>query len=431
MDFLKNRVVRNASWIIICKLFQSVLSLIINMITARYLGPSNFGLIAYASSIVTFFVPIMDLGLSNILVQKIGENQDKEGEVLGTSMVMSLISAFFCIVGVVTFTLVANHGEKEAIIVCALYSILLLFQSLNIIKYWFQAKLLSKYTAIVGLISYVLVSAYKIFLLVSEKNIYWFAISNSLDFMIIAFSSICIYKKIGGQRFRFSLDTARRLFSQSKYYIIAALMVTIFAETDKVMIKLMIGNEEAGFYSAAVSAAAVLGVVFSAIIDSARPIIFESKLKDESLYQLNVSRLYCIIIYSSLVYSLGITIFAKLIIFIIYGKDYYPAISALKIIVWYTPFSYIGVIRNIWLLAENKQKYLWKVNMFGAVANVILNYFLIPVMGINGAAVASLITQIYTNVIVSFIIRPIRYNNTLLAKGLNIKLVLNLLSRKG
>ena len=55
----KNRVVKNASWIIGIQIVKSLLGLVISMLTARFLGPSNFGLINYAASIVAFVTPIM------------------------------------------------------------------------------------------------------------------------------------------------------------------------------------------------------------------------------------------------------------------------------------------------------------------------------------------------------------------------------------
>lgn len=58
----KNRVVKNASWIIGIQIVKSLLGLVISMLTARFLGPSNFGLINYAASIVAFVTPIMYLG---------------------------------------------------------------------------------------------------------------------------------------------------------------------------------------------------------------------------------------------------------------------------------------------------------------------------------------------------------------------------------
>jgi Na+-driven multidrug efflux pump len=77
-------------------------------------------------------------------------------------------------------------------------------------------------------------------------------------------------------------------------------------------------------------------------------------------------------------------------------------------------------VRNIWILAENKYQFLWKINLLGAISNVLLNYVLIPICGAIGAAWASLITQFFTNVIVGFMLPPIRKNNTLMIRGLNI-----------
>ncbi len=67
--------------------------------------------------------------------------------------------------------------------------------------------------------------------------------------------------------------------------------------------------------------------------------------------------------------------------------------------------------------AEEKYKYIWIIDVSGALLNVILNYFLIPIWGINGAAFASFATQFFANFILGFIIKPIRRNNTLLLKG--------------
>ena len=70
-------------------------------------------------------------------------------------------------------------------------------------------------------------------------------------------------------------------------------------------------------------------------------------------------------------------------------------------------------------MAEHKQKYLWIINMLGALSNVALNIITIPVLGVMGAALASLITQIFTNVVVGFVIKPIQYNNILILRALN------------
>lgn len=426
----KGKVVKNASWIIGLQIIKSLLGMVISMLTARYLGPSDFGLINYASSIVAFVAPIMYLGLTGVLVQEIVNNPEKEGETLGTAITMSLVASAFCIGGVVSFAAIANHGETETIIVCALYSILLVFQSMELILYWFQAKLQSKYSSIVSLCAYAVVSAYKIYLLATGKSIRWFAVSNALDYMLIAVALLIIYYKLGNQRLSFSWKTAHRMFSKSRYYIVANMMVAIFAQTDRIMLKLMIDDAATGYYSAAVACAGMTGFVFTAIIDSFRPMIFEDKQRDQHTFETNMCRLYSIVIYLSLLQSVGITVLSQFIVQILYGSAYAPTVDVLRLVVWYTTFSYLGSVRNIWILAENKQKYLWVINLSGALANVILNFILIPVMGMMGAALASLVTQIFTNVIIGFIIRPIRQNNLIMMRSLKPRNIISFFKPK-
>ena len=305
----------------------------------------------------------------------------------------------------------------------------MIFQSVEIIVYWFQAKLLSKYSSLAILAAFIAVSLYQLWVLFTGKSIYWFAISNALNYFLIASILIIIYKKLGGQKLSFSFNTFRRMFARSKYYIISDMMITIFAQTDRIMIKLMLGDSQTGYYSAAVTCATMTGFVFSAIIDSMRPTILEAKKDNTPGYELNLKRLYNIVIYLSLLQSLLITLLSGLIVRILYGSDYAAAVPALRIVAWYTTFSYIGSVRNIWILAEGKQKYLLFINMLGAVANVALNFLLIEKFGINGAAFASLITQIFTNVVIGFIFKDIRQNNYIMLKSLSPNIFFGMLRR--
>lgn len=429
-SFFKNKVAKNASWIIVCKLIQSVLGLVISLFTARYLGPSNFGIINYAISLTAFVLPIVELGITNVLVQEIVNHPEEEGKIIGTSLCLTFLSAIFCIGGLNLFVFLANRNEPVTKLVCALYSIILIFQAMELIRYWYQAKYIAKYTSIISLIAYLIVSGYKIFLLVTAKSIYWFAISNSLDYLIISLLSLILYKKLGGGRLKFSLNIAKRILSVSRFYIVSSLMVTIFAQTDKIMLKFLIDEASVGYYSAAVACAGMTSFIFGAIIDSFRPLIFESFKDNIERFELNMKRLYCIVIYFSILQSILMTALAGPLILILYGKNYSASINALRIVVWYTTFAYLGSVRNIWMLANGKQKYLWIINLLGALANVGLNFALIPFIGILGAAAASLITQLFTNVIVGYIIRPISYNNKLMVQALNPKYIFDMLKNK-
>jgi O-antigen/teichoic acid export membrane protein len=423
---LKNSVFKNVAWIIGCKVIQSVTNLVIGLLTARYLGPSNYGVISYVASIVAFALPIMQLGLNHTLVKEFIQAPEQEGQILGTALVVNIISSMFCMIGSVAFVAFVDAGETETILVCLLYSLTLLFQATEMTQYWFQSKLLSKYPSIAALCAYLVVALYKIYLLVMQKSVIWFALSNVLDYFLVSVILMVMYRNVGGQRLQLNWLLGRKMLSRSQYYIIPSLMVMIFQHTDRIMIKMMIGELETGLYSAAITCIGISGFVFSAVIESARPIILELKHKNQERYEVKVTQLYCIITCMSLAQSVGMAVLAKPLIWILYGPEDSESASILTVAVWYITFGYYGSVRNVWILAEEKQQYLTGINVAGAMANVVLNFCLIPAFGAIGAALASLFTQFFTNVIIGFIFKPIRRNNYLMAKSWNPKVLIGI-----
>lgn len=415
----EKQVFKNANWIIICRLAQSIFQLIIGMLTARYLGPSNYGLINYAASIVAFALPLMKLGMNSILVYELIESPEKEGEIIGTSIVLNVASSIICFFGVVAFSSIINYGDSVTIWVCALYGFSLFFAAIEMIQYWFQYKLLSKYSSIVALIVYIVGSIYKAYLLITEKNVYWFSVSHSIEYGLIGFSLFLLYFKNNGQRMSFSFLRARKMLDRSKHYIIAALMVVVIQNTDHIMLTSMIDTVENGLYSAAITSVTVFQFVYIAIVDSFRPLILSRKKEKSMDYENNVSRLYGLTLYIAVAQGAAFFVLSEMIVLLLYGTEYIGAVPILRILVFYFVFSVMGLVRNVWILAEEKQKYLWIINLLGALFNIVLNAVMIPFWGAVGAAVASLLTQFFANFVLGFIIKPLRVNNKLMLKGLN------------
>ena len=359
-------VAKNAMWIIVSKGIQMCLSLVITMMTARYLGPSNYGLLNYAISIVAFLLPISLLGFNAVLVQELIENPKEEDKIMGTSIVLSLFSSLVCMGFLSLFVWTTNRNETETLIVCILYGTTMISQTFELMQYWYQAQLLSKITSIVQLISYTVVSLYKIILLIMGMSVRWFALAYAFDYALIGLSLIIMYRKSGG-KLQFSKKIGIRLINKSKYYIISTIMVTFFAQQDRIMIKMMLGNYDTGNYSAAVNCATMSGFIFVAIIDSLRPYIYENKKKSIDAYENSLIKLNSIIIFLCLLQGIFFTFLSKYIIMLLYGDQYIDAIGTLKIFIWYSTFSYLGGIRDIWLLGENKQRFLIWINLSGAI----------------------------------------------------------------
>lgn len=404
-----NRVFSNAKWMIAEQGVQMLISLLIGMITARYLGPSNYGIINYCAAYVAFFTSVALLGIEAIVVKELIANPQKEGEILGTSIIMRLIAGCISVFSILLILFFVDDGNILVLKVGFLQSLVLVFKAFEIFDYWFQSKLQSKYSSILKSISYFIVAAYKIFILVTNKSVIWFAFSTSLDFLIIAILLTWAYRKHNGAQLSFSKETSKHLLSQGYHFMISSFIITIYAQMDKVMIKHMLGEAEVGLYSAAIMICTYWVLVPTAIINSTRPVIMEFKKDGNTqMYKRRTRQLYALLLWLGMAVSIVISLLSKVIMNVAYGQQYIAAAATLAIAIWYTTFSTLGIARGTWLVCEDKNKYAKWFVLLGAVVNVVLNYILIPVMGIDGAAVATLVTQIAVSIIAPMMFKETR-----------------------
>lgn len=408
----KSKNVRNSAWIIGQQVFQMLLQLVVGVLTARYLGPSNYGSLNYTASFVVFFTSVATLGMDGVVIRKIIEHPEKEAEYLGSCMGLRLISSLLSIISVSIIVYVLNPSEPIKLLLVILQSFQLSFKAIQILDAWFQRYLISKYVSIGKMIACIVVSAYKIFLLMSSKSIIWFAFSNSLTDGVIALLEIYFFSSLCGKKLRFSLRTGLDVLHDSYHFILSGIMVAIYGQMDRIMIGQMMSDLDVGYYTTATAICSMWIFVPSAIITSFQPTIMELKKRgDEILYLLRLKQLYSFIIWLCIIVSVLIVILGKMIVFILYGAEYFGAIPALRIVIWCETFAMIGSARGIWIICENKNKYVKYYLAIGAVINLVLNAVLIPSMGINGAAIATLITQITTSVIAPLLFKETRIHS--------------------
>lgn len=411
----------NASWLIAGRVVQMVVSFVVSILTARYLGPSNYGIINYAGAYVAFFTSLCTLGINSVIVKDFVDNPDEQGCTIGTTLVLRGLSSILSAICIVAVVSIIDNDEPITIIVSALSSIALIFQIFDTINYWFQSRYESKITSIATLIAYVVTSTYRIVLLVLGENIKWFAFATSVDYIILGACLFYAYKKRKGPHFSFSKIKAKQLLRKSYHYILSGMMVAIYGQTDKLMLKQMLDETTVGYYSLASSINLMWVFVLTAIIDSFYPTIMQLFKTNNELYKKKNRQLYAIIIYVSIFVGICFMLLGTSFIKIVYGEEYIKAAMPLRIIVWYTIFTYLGVARNAWIVCENKQKYLKYIYCSAAVINIMLNYILIPKFSASGAALASLITQIFTSMIIPFLIKDMRPNTLLMLDAFLLK----------
>ena len=399
LKFLKNREIKNAGWIIGERVVQMMLTFLISILSARYLGPNNYGSLNYTASFITFVSSIATLGMDGVVIKKMIAHSDKEGDFLGGGMILRLVSSVLCsavVVGAVAFL---NPGDKEKIILVLLQSIQLLFQAVNLLDSWFQRYLKSKYISIAKAMASIVVLGYKLWLLATAKSVVWFAFSNSLTSIIVAIVLLIFYWKSRAPVLKCNVGAGLLVLNDSYHYILSGLMVALYGQMDKIMIGKMLSDADVGLYASATAICGMWIFVPIAIINSFRPTILALRQSGHlASYHRRLRQLYSCIIWLCIGVSTVVFILAPVIVSIMYGEMYMGAVRTLRIAIWSETFSMIGTARGIWILAEDKNKYVKYYLVIGVAINLLLNVLLIPLWGIEGASLATLITQAITSV---------------------------------
>lgn len=416
-----NRFFSNAMWDMGGKVFQMGLTLVVGMLTTRYLGPSNYGVIGETASYVAFFSTICQLGFTSTAVKEIMDHEDRQGEILGTTIFFRIITSLISSGAIVCLMYVLKGADPTVIVVAFLQSLSLIFQSFDMIHYWYQSRLETQVSVKIQSIAYIVMAIYKVAILALGKSVEWFAFSTALEAAVVGIALLLVYGRGEGQKLKISLSAGKEMLGRSYHFILSGLMVTIYSEMDKMMLGQMLDQEAVGYYSAATRVSSMWGFVLMALINSARPVIIAAKSTGEELYIKQNKRLYAAVIWIGIAAGAGITVFGKLLIWIFCGKDYFPAVSSLQISAWYTMFAMLGTARGIWIVCENKAKYVKYYLGIGAVINVILNYLLIPAFGSGGAAAATLATQIFTAVFAPLLFKETRIYTKYVAEAFVLK----------
>lgn len=403
---LKKKSVKNSMWIIAERVYQMIVNFVLTIMVSRYLGPENYGVLNYGATLVNIFLVFTKLGLDTMIANEFIKHRDKEGLILGTTTAMRLLSAVASIVIIGILVFVLQYDSPIIIITTIIQSLVLLFQAINIFDYWFQSYFKSKYVSIAKAVAYTLMAGYKFWLLASGKDVIWFAAASVIDALVVAVLLAIFYKKNRGQTLNLNFSFGKKLLGKSYHFIISGIMVLIYTQIDKIMIGQMLDEKQLGLYSAALAVCTLTSFVPDAILTSARATVFNAKQSGEH-YLKRLKQTYALVFWVCTAMAFTISIASPLVVNIIYGEQYIDAIPTLSLLVWYIPLSYLGTARAIWIVTENKNKYSKYYTFWGVAMNVGLNAFMIPMWGILGATIATIITEMFT-----LFITPLFYKGT-------------------
>ena len=395
---------KNTSWL----MFGKILSMIVGFLIARYLGPVSFGDLSFADALTAIVAAVGTLGLDSFIIREIIKEPGKKNEILGTSLAMRLAVNLLIIpisIGLyLLFHEFSHHPGKPLTLIITLLSIASFFKSFNVIDSYFQSQVQSKYVVKVQNMVVILSAVVKILLVWLNMPLIYFAAAITFDAFVLAMGLVWMYHSRGFdmRQWTFNFSRAKSLLQQSFPLILSAVMVSIYMKIDQVMLK-NVGSAEVGIYSAAAKISEAWYFIPLAIVTSVFPAIINARETDLERYHKRLKNLYDLLIFMSLPVAIVLSFFGTDLIHLLYGNRYEGAGTMLSIHIWSGIFVFLGVASSQYLLAEGYTKISFQRTAFGAVANILLNLWLIPLYGGIGASIATLIACFLSTFYIIFI----------------------------
>ena len=411
----------NTSWMFLAQMLRMLTSLLVGLWVARYLGPEQFGVFNYVIAFTAIFTVLSGLGLDGILVRELVNFPQKKEVLLGTAFWLKLLGAVFA-TGVMGLVILASTNNPVVNIYIFIVAGGIFFQSFTIIDLYFQSEVRSKFVSICSMLQLFVSSLLKIYFVFTGADLFWFVVVVLVDQVTFAVSLFIAYRLQNQKAFYryFDFSVAKRLIKNSWPLILSSMVVTIYMKIDQVMIKEMLGEYEVGVYSAAVRLSEVWYFIPMIISTSLFPAILNAKKVSKELYNNRIQRLYTFVFWMAFGICVPMTFLSDWIVSFLYGSAYMEAGQVLSIHIWAGVFVFLGVVSGKFYLSENMQIYTTINTAVGAIVNVALNYILLPIYGVIGAAFATLISYAVAAYLMNVIFRATRDNFRRLTYSVNL-----------
>lgn len=391
---IKQTVAKNTFWLFFGEFISRFSRAIIVIYAARILGAENWGVFSYAITFATLFMVLSDIGLSSILTRESVKYPEKKNQFLSTTLFIKLVlltlSAVLIIFIAPSFTKI-----ESAKLLLPFVALLFLFDSLREFGFGISRAIEKmEQEAFIRIITNILIVILGFIFL----NIYSSPLSLTIAYLlggIMGFLLIIwmLRTHFSNLIMNFNKSLILPILYSAWPFSIISLIGVIMISTDIVLIGWLKDATQVGLYSAVQRPMQFLYVVPAIIGTSVFPIISRlagtNNIKLKDLLEKTIS--------FSILIGVPIAIIGFIlnqeIIMAIFGKEYSESAMALKILITTVIIVFPSAIINNTFFAYDNQKKILLLLALGAFSNVILNYFLIPIYGINGAAIATVFSM--------------------------------------
>ena len=390
----------NTSWLMVEQLTRLFVGFFVSVLITRYLGPKGLGLLNYANSWVYMFSALAYLGLDSIVIKRLVEKKDATGSVLGSAFVLKLGGGFLALFLSIFSLLLFGQNDIQTIVLVAIISLGYIFLPTSVVDFYYRSKLKVKYTVLVRVAVYLLVTIIKIVCILLEANIYYFGILISLELLFNCLGYVFLFYRKDRIKLSYSWIEVVNIFFSALPILLSSLMVGVYSKIDHVFVGSMINNETLGYYSLSASLIQQFYFIPLIVVSSVFPVLVEERSKQNILsYKNKVWKTVKYLLLAAVFLVLCANIFSKYLIDLLYGDRFYLTSSLLNIYSFNLIPVFLSGIFSYWLIIENRQKITLYLQFVTMTISILLNFVLIGDMGVYGAVYSSVVTNVVITIL--------------------------------
>lgn len=369
--------------------------LLVSVYVARYLHPTGFGLISFASAMATLVTAIAQFGMQTVVVRDLIRRPQDRAAILGSALVLRLVSGAVSILLALGATALLRPGDHRAVVVVLIVAAVALPRAWDVVDYDYQARIQAGPVVIARNAGFVAFAALRVLLVLVHAPLEAFAFAITAEQVL---ASILLIRRWRVDGLTVGLLSANRrelreLVVTTWPLVIAGLSMVVYMRIDQIMLASMMGDAGVGLFSAAIKISEALYFIPAAATATVAPAMTAVHRRSRAEYERQMLRVMRILVRLGLAVAVIFSGFSHFIIVKLYGPAYAPAAVVLSIHAWIYVLVTLNYCGNQWLLDQG----YFHCNMYqtlgGAAVNIALNLALIPRLGIVGAAIASFAGQ--------------------------------------
>ncbi len=420
---LSRRVTANIWWLFFERGVLTVFSLTIGIWTARYLTSEPYGSWNYVLAVMGLMIVLSALGMDKIIVRTLTERPDQTRQILGTTFLVRLLGGTLGAGAVVALVFLLNPEDPQLLTLSFVIGPILIFRAFDVVALYMASKVASRNVVLVRTGVQLTCALLRLGLILGKAGVFWFACTSFVEVVLAAIGFTYVVARAGHPIWRWRLNAAViwPILRDSWPLAVGAAAVGIYVQLDQVMLGKMMGRHEVGIYAAAVKLSAVWYFIPTAISNSLYPSILEAHRESRPLFEHKMTRLFKLL--SIMAYAVAIpgSLLAWLFVPLLFGPGYDGTAAVLCIHIWGLLFVAMGVGYVPWAMAFNRVRFVMVASIAAAVINVGLNLVLIPPLGPQGAAIATVASLWTASMGCCLIYPPTRPVARMMIKGMLLR----------